>query len=115
MGFSYARSEVVGDWLRAHTTPDENITVRGFQPEIYAIARRRHIGRFFWTTFLTRESRAYRRPEWLAEDRRDLIEHPPKYVVTLSDIRQGPDSNEFFAELGYHPVEEMGEFTILSK
>ncbi len=113
--FFYARSRQVGDWLREHTTAADNITVRGFQPEIYAIAERRHIGRFFWTTFLTADARKYHREEWRAEDLRDLQEHPPKYVVALTDIHDGPDSCEWLATLGYRTVVEMGEFTIMGR
>lgn len=117
LGFSYAVSRQVGEWLREHTAPDDNVTVRGFQPEIYAIAERRHVGRFFWTTFITSDSRLYRRSEWRAEDLRDLQEHPPKYIVALSTIHDGPDSREWLAErLGYRTVAaSMDGFTILSR
>ena len=115
IGFSYAQSRRVGDWLREHTTPDDNVAVRGFQPEIYAIAHRRHIGRFFWTTFLTADARKYHREEWSAEDLHDLQTHPPKYAVTLTLIHDGPDSTEWFAKLGYHPVADFGEFTIVAR
>ncbi len=115
IGFWYANSYRVGRWLKEHTSPEDTITVRGFQPEIYAIAERRHAGRFFWTTFLTNPARAYRREEWLAEDRRDLESHPPKYVVTLTDIHQGPDSSEWFLTVGYHTVLVMGQFTIVAR
>lgn len=115
IGFSRAQSRRVGDWLREHTTLDDNVAVRGFQPEIYAIAQRRHIGRFFWTTFLTADARKYRREEWRAEDLHDLETHPPKYAVTLTQIHDGPDSTEWFATLGYRPVVELGEFTIVAR
>lgn len=113
--FSWKSSDHVGTWLREHTDPNDNITVRGFEPEIYAIAQRRHAGRFFWTTFLTNPARAYRREEWLAEDRDALIKNPPKYVVALSYVAQGPDSCGFFEALGYHKVEVMNEYTIMGR
>lgn len=115
LGFWYAHSHRVGEWLRVHTSEADTVTVRGFQPEIYAVCGRRHSGRFFWTTFLTQESRRYRRKEWRAEDRTDLQLHPPKYVVSLNQIHEGPDSSEWFATLGYVPVVELGELTILAK
>ena len=114
LGFWYAHSERIGDWLRDHTTPDDFVAVRGFQPEIYAIARRRYPGRFFWTTFLVSPDRAYRRAEWLEEDRLALANHPPKYVVALSGSQDGPDSVKWFLPLGYVPSVVMGEFTILA-
>ncbi len=113
--FDYASSYRVGEWLRVHTEPGDTITVRGFQPEIYAISGRHHHGRFFWTTFLTAASRRYERKAWRDEDRTDLQLHPPRYVVTLTRFHSGPDSSEWFAPMGYRPVADMGEFTILSR
>jgi hypothetical protein len=112
-GYWFDHSYRVGRWLKEHTSAGDNVTVRGFQPEIYAVAERHHVGRFFWTTFLTNPARAYRREEWLAEDERALREHPPKFVVTLTDIPEGPDSPAWFRARGYETVETMGEFTIM--
>jgi len=112
-GYWFDHSYRVGRWLKYHTSPGDNVTVRGFQPEIYAVAERHHVGRFFWTTFLTNPARAYRREEWLAEDERALREHPPKFVVTLTEIADGPDSPSWFRARGYETVETMGEFTIM--
>lgn len=115
IGFFFWTSERVGTWLRDHTSPDDFVAVRGFQPEIYAVAQRRHSGRFFWTTFLVNPARAYRRSEWLAEDLADLKANPPKYVVALTHIPEGPDSVAYFRALGYRPVEVMWEFTIMER
>lgn len=115
IGFFFWTSERVGNWLRERTTPDDLVAVRGFQPEIYAVANRRHGGRFFWTTFITNPSRAYRRAEWLKEDLDALKATPPKYVVALSAPKEGPDSVAFFHALGYRTAEVMWEFTILER
>lgn len=115
IGFFFWTSERVGNWLRDHTTSDELVTVRGFQPEIYAVAQRRHGGRFFWTTFLVNPARAYKRAEWLKEDLDALKAHPPKYVVALTHIKEGPDSVGYFEPLGYRTVEVMWEFTIMER
>ncbi len=113
--FWFWTSERVGTWLRDHTTPEDLVTVRGFQPEIYAVAKRHHGGRFFWTTFLTNPDRAYHREAWLREDRDALIARPPKYVVALTHIPQGPDSVEFFEALGYRTATVIYEFTIMER
>ena len=113
--FFFWTSERVGTWLRDHTKPDELVTVRGFQPEIYAVAKRRHGGRFFWTTFITNPARAYKRKEWLREDLDALKANPPKYVVALTHIKEGPDSVSYFERLGYRTVEVMWEFTIMER
>lgn len=115
IGYFFWTSERVGNWLRDHTKPDELVSVRGFQPEIYAVAQRRHGGRFFWTTFLVNPARAYRRAEWLKEDLDALKAHPPKYVVALTHIKEGPDSVGYFEPLGYRTVEVMWEFTIMER
>lgn len=114
IGFWFTHSERVGTWLREHTTEDDYVAVRGFQPEIYAVANRRYPGRFFWTTFIVAPERAYKRDEWLAEDERALDAHPPKYVVTLTGVGGGPDSNAWFERRGYRVEVVMGELTILS-
>jgi len=113
--FWFSTSERVGDWLRDHTTPDDLVAVRGFQPEIYAVARRHHGGRFFWTPFLVNPARAYRREEWLREDLNALIAQPPKYVVALTKIPTGPDSVQFFEPLGYRTVTVIHELTIMER
>lgn len=111
--FWYDQSYPVGVWLREHTSPEDFVAVRGFQPEIYAIAGRRYGGRFFWTTFIVNPQRAYRREEWLAEDARALDEHPPKYVVALTGVPEGPDSIAWFTPRGYVVDTVMGPYTIL--
>lgn len=115
LGFNYATSYRVGVWLRNHTQPDDIVSVRGFQPEIYAVAQRRHVGRFFWTLFLTSPYRAYKRAEWLAEDERDLREHPPKYIAATTHAHEGPESVEWLARFGYRPVHVDGVFTIVER
>ncbi|MBL8610203.1 MAG: glycosyltransferase family 39 protein [Myxococcales bacterium] len=111
--FWYEQSYPVGVWLKEHTSPDDLVAVRGFQPEIYAVAERRYGGRFFWTTFIVSPQRAYRRDEWLAEDARALDQHPPKYVVALTGVADGPDSVAWFSPRGYVVDTVMGPFTIL--
>jgi hypothetical protein len=115
IGFWYHDSEQVGLWIRDHSSPEDFVAVRGFQPEIYAVAERRYPGRFFWTTFLVNPARAYKREQWLDEDRRAFAAHPPRYVVTLSDIHEGIDSEEYYLPMGYVERERMREFTILEK
>lgn len=111
--FYYLDDHRVGTWLAEHSSPDDRVAVRGFNPEIYAIANRRHQGRFFWTTFITQPSRAYRRAEWLAEDLRDLREHPPRYSVVLAGVNEGPDSATYFP--GYVERMRAGELIVLER
>ena len=113
LSFNYAESDDVGKWLKAHTVPADTVTVRGFQPEVYAICGRHHAGRFFWSTFLTNPARAYRREEWLAEDARDRELHPPKYIVTVPWAHDGLDSAEYYESRGYVRVAAFPSFIVI--
>jgi hypothetical protein len=115
IGYWYHDSELVGLWLRDHSSPEDLVAVRGFEPEIYVVAGRRYPGRFFWTTFLVNPDRAYKREQWLDEERRAFAANPPRYVVTLTDIHEGLDSTEYHLPLGYVERERMKEFTILER
>jgi len=108
-------SELTGDWLRNHTTPDDLVTVRGFQPEIYAVAKRHHGGRFFWTTFLTNPARripprgvaargSRRAPRAPAEVRRRADAHP-----------SWPRLGRILRALGYRTATVIYEFTIMER
>jgi hypothetical protein len=117
IGFWYENSEQLGNWLRENTAPDEPVVVRGFQPEVYAIAQRRYPGRFFWTTFLTSGTRGEPAlvEKWVAEDNADLERARPRFVATLTGIHHGPDSAEWFFPRGYVLREVMGQFTLLER
>lgn len=113
--FNYADRERVGKWLGEHTEPEDKILVRGMAAEIYAIARRRAPGRFFWSLFLTLPTRAYHRDAWLREDRDAIERDPPRFVVAYADIHDGPDSVEWFLPLGYAVRERIAGFVILDR
>lgn len=101
-------------WLRANTKPDDVVLVRGFEPQIYAMSDRYYDGRWFWTSFLTLPSRAYRRTELLAEDESWFTQHPPTYVVAL-DFPDGIDSAAYFTRRGYEPRHRVGHFVVMSR
>jgi hypothetical protein len=102
MRYWYHDSEMAGLWLRENSDPHDNVSARGFQPEIYEIARRSYRGRFFWTYFLSGPEGTYRQEEWLAQDREDILRDPPRFVVTLADVFEGVESLEWFESLGLH-------------
>ena len=115
LNYRFHDGEQVGDWLRDHTSPADEVAVRGFEPEIYAVAGRRYGGRFFWTSFLTDPRRAYRRDEFLAQDRAQLVERAPRWVVALTWVREGPDAPSYLASLGYVTRQEMYGFTVMER
>jgi hypothetical protein len=92
----YAHQEIVGLWIAHHSAEGDLVAVRGFEQAIYAVAGRRSPSRFFWTRWLTEPKRAYRRAEWLAEDRAALLRHPPRYVVVNAHAQDGAASRAYF-------------------
>lgn len=115
MNYPYGDLEAVGIWLREHTAPDDAVAVRGFEPELYAIAHRRFCGRFFWTPFLTDPRRAYHREAWLAQDRAQLAGCAPRWVVAMPWADQGPDAPQSFLARGYVLRETIGGYAILER
>lgn len=111
--YAYHDAELTGLWIRRHSRPEDTLVVRGFEPEIYAISGRHFTGRFFWTTFLASPTRKYKREQWLAEDRRALERHPPRYAVMFAAVETGIDSASWFEELGYERRIEIGAFVVL--
>jgi hypothetical protein len=100
-------------WLREHTAPEDNVLVRGYDPEIYTYANRRYRGRFFWTAALTDPGRAYRREAWLREDEDAIRDTPPRYVVAYEHADSAIDSVAWFSAKGYRARESFGPFTVL--
>ena len=111
--FANTESHHVAEWLKAHSEPTDNVVVRGYEPQIYALSDRFFNGRFFWTTFLTHPARAYRRESWLEQDRQQLEAQRPRYAVTFG-VGQGEiDSAFHFEALGYVREVTFGPFIIL--
>lgn len=114
--FEYHDAEQAALWLRDHTSSEDQVAVRGFDPEIYAVAHRSFSGRFFWTPFLTDPRAAYRRDEWLAQDRAHFRADPPRWVVTPAWVTRGAvDSADYFEAMGYAVKHATPSFTILER
>jgi hypothetical protein len=102
-------------WIRERSEPDDNILIRGYDAELYALAKRRYRGRFFWTAALTDPRRAYRREEWLAEDLDAIIRDPPRYVVAYPCPDSYLDSASWFEGMGYRVKAAFGSYIILGR
>jgi hypothetical protein len=102
-------------WLRDHTSPADEVAVRGFDAEIYAMAQRRFHGRFFDTNWLSDPNLAYRRDAWLREDRAAFEHDPPRWVVTRTDLPEPPDLPSTFTALGYVERARIGGFVVLER
>lgn len=111
--FSYPEREAAGLWLRAHSGVDDTVLVRGMAAEVYLISGRRSPGRFFWSLFLTEPTRAYHREAWLAEDRRALDEHPPRWVVSYRTASDPLESASTYEALGYVERASFGQLVVL--
>ncbi len=105
--------EAVGRWLAANSSPSDTVALRNFEPAMYAVAHRRSPSRFFWTPWIAWNARAYRRHDWLAEDARALVDHPPRYLVTADEVVSGPESAEYYLP-DYRPVFRHGAHSVLA-
>lgn len=110
---SAGENEACGNWLREHTTEADFVAVRAFQPQVYAVARRRYPGRFFWTGFVYGFAGVRHRDRWLAEDRQALAAQPPKYVTTFAAVHDTSEGPTWWMARGYTKRTTIGDFTIL--
>jgi hypothetical protein len=111
----YGELEATGLWLRSHASRGDLVAVRGVAAEIYVVSGLHAPGRFFWTTFLTRPSRRYRREEWLAEDAAALDAKKPRWVVVTAGAADGPESEGFFLPRGYAERTRIGPYVVLER
>lgn len=112
--FDAYQSLRAANWVREHSTPEDSLAVRAFEPHIYAYAQRRYHGRFFWTIFITQKNRAIRGDRFLEEELKILREKPPRFVVTFSG--SGTTSIErvdLHKEHGFIPRAAFGHFVVL--
>ena len=107
-------TRATGEWLKAHTSRDDVVLVRGHDAQVYEAAARSCRCYFFWSVWLTRAERAYRRDEWLAKDAQDFERTRPAYVVALDwappGSLEGPD---YYTARGYAERARFGSFVIL--
>lgn len=111
----YGELEAAGLWLKERAAPDDLVLSRGIDAEIYVVSGHRAPGRFFWTAFLTRDSRRFHRERWLAEDLRTILDRRPRWVVAWGPDTSGPDSTYFFEQLGYVQRRRFGPHVILER
>jgi hypothetical protein len=71
----------VGDFLAAHTKPDETIYVFGFSPATYVYADRRSASRFFWSRPVILDFDKENPRYGVAGLQSDLARNAPAYVI----------------------------------
>jgi hypothetical protein len=78
----YDRHEAIGRWINARATPGDTVCVRGLATPIYQVTGLRCPSRFF-----SQDTVGFGLPEWTPEERQDLLDRPPTFLVTFSDRR----------------------------
>ena len=115
LGYDYGDDAEVARFLRTQASPGDRLVVRGFETPIYALTGMSYGGRFFWTTFITIPTRAYRRAEWVAQDRADLERITPRWLVALRDARFEIDSVAYAQSLGYVVRKEFATLIVMER
>ena len=115
VGGPVADNEACGAWLREHTNETDFVAVRGFQPQVYASARRRYPGRLFWTVFALGPAGATHREKWLEEDRHALAANPPRFAATFSFVHGTVEATDWWVARGYTVRTVIGDFTIVER
>jgi hypothetical protein len=113
--FDEESNEQVASWLRDHARQGDELCVRSFEPQIYALTGMHCASRFFWTAWITDARRAYRREEWLAEDRAALERSRPRFVTVKAEANGGVDQEPYFTAMQYVRRTTIGEFSILER
>jgi hypothetical protein len=111
--FDENANELVAAWLLAHAQPGDELCVRSFEPQIYALTGMRCPSRFFWTAWITDARRVYHREEWLAQDRAALDRSHPRFVTVKTEANGDVDQEPYFTAMGYTPRAAIGEFHVL--
>jgi hypothetical protein len=99
------QTELMADWIRQHTLPDERIFIWGNEPNTYALSRRSPVGRYT-VAFHIESFGAY-------DETMSAIEaYRPRFII---DAIHAPDSFErLYTHLSteYALYEEVGSATV---
>lgn len=115
LNYDYSDSYRVGDWLRYEASSGDQLLVRGFEPQIYAISGLHYTGRFFWTANITDPRRAYKRAAWLDEDWQAFIAKRPRFVVAMFNWSAEIENCTWFEQFGYRQVFSAGPYCVLER
>ena len=103
-GDKFALAYPIADFVRDHTTPDEQILVVGTDPEVYWLAERRANGPVFDVFPILKRDRKWFRLRIL-----DFIRNPPAAIVAMPDAELADPLFPDFFDLGvYPPAFEVG-------
>jgi hypothetical protein len=77
--YNYPASQEAAWYAQAHTEPDEEIYVWGYDPLLYLLSGRRHANRFIYSFPMMSD---WAPPEWTEEFIADMQADPPVYFIT---------------------------------
>lgn len=109
-----AESAEMAAWIRARGAEGDELLVRGNAHDVYLRTGLRYRGRFGASSALTTKGCAYKRAEWLAQDRAELRARLPRFVV-VRDVDEGVDSAEPFLPLGYTEGFRTSHYVVLER
>jgi len=96
------------------SSPNDDVLVRGFEPQIYLLAGRRYHGRHFWSLFVS--GSVFSQPErFRDEDCRAFLSAPPKVVVAFNSDRPPIEAGPTYERMGYRKVADVSVFVVLER
>lgn len=119
--FSWRDSVALANVLQQRASADDEVAVRGFEPQVYVLSGLRYSGRFFWTRFLVVPEWSYRMEDWRNEDAATFNAKPPRFVVAIDGRGvDSVDAVETYERLGYRridgvPVFQRSTFVLLER
>jgi hypothetical protein len=111
--YAYAPEEHVGELIRSHAQPGDELIVRGFEPAIYVVSGLGSPSRFASDSHITDPSVSYRRAEWLRLHEQECWGRSrPRFVVTF--VARTDDVASIKAK-GYHELAIVERFVVLER
>ena len=96
------------------SSANDDVLVRGFEPQIYLLAGRRYHGRHFWSLFVS--GSVFSQPErFRDEDCRTFLSAPPKVVVAFNSDRPPIEAGPTYVRMGYRKVADVSVFVVLER
>lgn len=111
----HEKNVALARWLGEHSSPDDRVLIRGYEPQVYVLADRRASQPFFATPQLVAPICGYTWGEAIPRDRASIERDPPRYVVAVGFVAFGPDAPSTFEGLGYRRVRAFGDLVVLER
>lgn len=112
--YSVPESAEVAKVVVSTSRAEDNVLVRGFEPQIYLLADRRYHGRFFWSLLVSGSAFA-QEDRFRDEDCRAFLADPPRVVV--ASVYDAPSivAPKTYEAMGYRTIARTGAYTVLER